>query len=121
MTLPEYNYNYVLNGYHKRHEPDDLEVNKDQFIDIIRCARQFLKKHTFGEVIGRGNDILFRVKLNDNSIFRVHVDTKVSSLNEFYENRDNSWVSTKGPDGGIVLTNKSDRTYIQGFYVYFIP
>jgi hypothetical protein len=118
MTLPEYNVNYVLNGYHKRHEPDDIEVTKDKFIDIIRCARQLLNNHTFGELIDRGNDILFRVKLNDNSIFRVHVDTRVSSLNEFYENRDNSWVSTEGPDGGIVLTNKSDRTYIQGFYVY---
>ena len=30
MTLPEYNDNYVMNGYHKRHKPDDIEVNKDQ-------------------------------------------------------------------------------------------
>ena len=30
MTLPEYNDNYVMNGYHKRHKPEDIEVNKDQ-------------------------------------------------------------------------------------------
>ena len=95
-----------------------MSLDSSQSDATHRTGLQATKKHTFGEVIGRGNDILFRVKLNDNSIFRVHVDTRVSSLNEFYENRDNSWVSTEGPDGGIVLTNKSDRTYIQGFYVY---
>lgn len=121
MNIEEYNSRYVENDYHRKHDQSDFTVNKYDFIEIIRCARQLLKNQTLGDINRyQGRKTLFRVKINENSIYNVHADTRISALKEMYsiynENNNCQFTTKNGPDGGQVLSNK--ETYIEGLYIY---
>lgn len=119
MTLQEYNTIYVKDGYHKKHNQNDKRIDRDLFLEIIRCARQMLTNKTVGDKsVYNGNTTLFKIHLSENRTFILHVDTTVESLREFYENRENPWVDTQGRGGGTVLTNRLDQKHVPGFYVY---
>lgn len=123
MTILEYSRKFLENDYHRMHDQSDFTVDKDTFIQIIRCARQVLQNNTFGDVNRyQGRETLFRVKINENSFYNVHADTKISALKEMYsiynDNKNCQFSTKNGPDGGQVLSNR--ETYIEGLYIYLI-
>ena len=119
--MEEYINKYLENGYHRIHNQADFTVNKNDFIEIIRCARQVIINETLGDTNrNQGRTTLFRVKINENSIYNVHADTKISALTEMYNiydhNRNCKFTTKNGPNGGLVLSNKDN--YIEGLYIY---
>ncbi len=123
MEPQEYINNYLDNGYHKMHKDHEFIINRATFIEIIRLARQFIQHNTLGDLnIHNGNTTLFQVQIDSNNVYNIHADATIRALREFYticdEDNDCSFVSTAGAQGGIVLTNKPNQEYIQGFYVY---
>jgi len=122
MTLTDYSQRYMLNGYHRIHE-SDYEIEFDTFIEIVRCARQLIKHPTLGNVnTNQGRKALFRLKINENMLYKVHADTKIDALRTFYENAlsGNRPKTVNGPAGASVLSNTQDDQYIEGLYIYKI-
>ena len=86
MTITYCSDTYIKDGFHKRHEAGNDIINKDLFLSIVRCARQVLKNDTLGNINEhQGNTTLFRVRINENSVYSIHSDTKISALREMYK------------------------------------
>ena len=121
MTIPYYSGTYIKDGFHKKHEAGSDIINKDLFLSIVRCARQVLKNDTLGNINEhQNNTTLFRVRINENSVYSVHSDTKISALREMYkiyvDNNNCQFTTKNGPNNGQVLSNK--ETHIEGLYIY---
>jgi|LauGreDrversion2_6_1035139.scaffolds.fasta_scaffold57349_1 hypothetical protein len=107
----------ILDGEFLRQ--DKKILSKDDFIQRLKIWKQISKAGTLGDVkINIGRAILLKVKQNDNTVWNVHNDTTRDAVIEFLTGKENPWVKSAGPRGGIVLTNSKNGTRITGFYVY---
>jgi len=107
----------ILDGEFLRQ--DKKILSKDDFIQRLKIWKQISKVGTLGDVkINIGRAILLKVKQNDNTVWNVHNDTTRDAVIEFLAGKENPWVKSAGPRGGIVLTNSKNGTRITGFYVY---
>jgi hypothetical protein len=121
MNPQEYIDRFTRNGYHMLHNETHPEVNKKLLLTIVYFAIRLLKNKTLGNLQKhQGNKPLFKFKTSENKQFKIHADTTIEALTEFYQNKENVWQVTMGPQGGNVLTNRENGTYIPGLYIYLI-
>jgi len=105
------------------HKKTDEILQKEGFLERMKISTLICKQDTLGNLMlnGKkvnGNTTLFKVKISGNT-YKVHADTKISAIKEFYENRGNPWIQCNGARGtSRILTNCGDGRYIEGFYVY---
>tara|TARA_R110002012_G_scaffold227691_1_gene399879 strand:- start:111 stop:455 length:345 start_codon:yes stop_codon:yes gene_type:complete len=101
------------------HKKTDEILEKEDFIRRIKTAKMLCQGDTLGDLTTRsGNTPLFRVKISGRE-YKVHADTTIEAIKEFYKNRVNNWIQCKGANGKAeVLTNSKSGKYIRGFYVY---
>lgn len=112
---------FLLGDYHLQ---TTETLTRSEFIKrlgiITRLRTKKKDDGTLGNPQLNGNAELFKVRVTETRVYKVHADTRMEAIRAFYKNRNNPWRNCQGAVNAQVLTNSPDGNFIQGLYIYLL-
>ena len=93
--------------------------SKEEFYRVLSWWVKLSKSETIGDISKMNkNTPLIRLKVGS-SFYYINADTKKNGVRVFLNNKDNYWYLIPNEDGKVnKITNRLDKSSIEGFYLY---